>query len=685
VTAKTSDSPGRGRDLLSIVLVFIVALAVRLIYFAEVRDTPLYQFPTLDERGNHEFALAVLQGHVPAVSYYKAPLYTYFLASVYRVLGDASIRARLVQCILAALSPVLTLLIARQLFGRAVGLVAGLWAAVFWTFVFFSVELLDASLACFFYLTLAYLLVAWDDRKPVKWLVCGLVLGLGAITRPNVLAFAPVLAVVVFVIAWRRERRDTAPSTDGGRTFSPGMLRRPLLSVLALTLGCCAAVLPVTVRNRIVGGEWVLLGAYGGLNVYVANNPHSDSKDGPLLVDESGFLPDTTWDPNEPWARCCLNFKNAYRFTEAHLGRKPRRGEFSSLLAGMGFEYIGDNPGWFARHAIRRFCWLFNAHESPSNKDLYHVLGFSRLLQALSWFHYGWLAPLGLVGLGLALASTSNRSAGLTYLVAMLASLALPAVMFIINSRFRLPMVHVLVVFAAFGLVELVRMVRRKADRSRLIVVALLLAALVLLCNLNLFGYRKDHHPYLRFAYAVACLQSGRHDLLDGALADFDRDLKADLIELQRQGRRSNTTLLLDHCNPMRLLLPYYLEHGQQAEALRAAERMLEREHVDGEWAPRLFGIFLAADKRELAGRALQLVERECLRARPDVVADALARFGRKWNDRRALDQARGIYQDLTRRHPGRFEFYKALEGLREASTIPATAPTTPPASDGRR
>ena len=685
MTAKTSDSPGRGRDLLSIVLVFVVALAVRLIYFAEVRDTPLYQFPTLDERGNHEFALAVLQGRVPAASYYKAPLYTYFLAGVYRVLGDESIRARLVQCILAALSPVLTLLIARQLFGRVVALVAGLWAAVFWTFVFFSAELLDAGLACVFYLTLAYLLVAWDDRRPTKWFVCGLVLGLGAITRPNILAFAPVLAVVVFVVTWRRERSDATLPTDAGRTRPPAVLRRPLLHVLALTLGCCAAVLPVTVRNRIVGGEWVLLGAYGGLNVYVANNPHSDSKDGPLLVDESGFLPDTTWDPNEPWARCCLNFKNAYRFTEAHLGRKPRRGEFSSLLAGMGFEYLRDNPGWFARHAVRRFCWLFNAYESPSNKDLYQVLGSSRLLEALSWFHYGWLAPLGLVGLGLALASTSNRSTPLTYLMAMLASLALPAVMFIINSRFRLPMVHVLVVFAAFGGVELVRMIRRKANRPRLVVAVLALAALVLLCNLNLFGYRKDHHPYLRFAYAVACLPSGRHDLLDGALADFDRDLKADLAELQRQGRRSNTTLLLDHCNPMRLLLPYYLEHGQRAEALHAAEHMLEREHVDGEWAPRLFEIFLTAGKRKLAGRALRHVERECLRARPDVVADALARFGTKWDDRGALNRARRIYEDLIRLHPGRLEFYRALERLQEASTRSATMPTARPRSGHRR
>jgi hypothetical protein len=370
-------------------------------------------------------------------------------------------------------------------------------------------------------------------------------------------------------------------------------------------------VLPVTIRNRIVGGEWVLLGAYGGLNVHVANNPHSDSKDGPLLVDESTFLPTTTWDPNEPWARCCLNFKNAYRLAEARLGREPRRGEFSSLLARMGFEYMFDNPGWFGQHAVRRFCWLFNAYEFPSNKDLYHFLQFSNALTALSYAHYGWMAPLAVFGLALALIRRGSRSVPLIYMVAMLASLALPALLFIVNSRFRLPMVHLLVVFAAFGLVELVRMIRHRVSSIRLAAAGLALGALALFCNLNLFGYRKEHQPYLRFAYVVACMMSDRNDMMDRAVARFEHDLVVDLAELQRQNRRSNTTLLLDHCTPFRLLLPYYLHRGMQEKALGAAGRMLEREELDGEWALRLFDVFLGARDKDRAARALAILEQD--------------------------------------------------------------------------
>ncbi|MBN1343145.1 MAG: glycosyltransferase family 39 protein [Phycisphaerae bacterium] len=668
---KSIAAPSRRRFLLFIGTIFLLALSVRLSVFLEVRNNPLYAFLTLDERGNHEFARAILDGRVPTASYYKAPLYTYFLAGAYAILGERPTSARLVQCILAALSPVLTALIARRLFGPAVGWIAGIWAAVFWTFVFFSSELLDTALACVFYLLLACILVAWDDRRWAKWPVAGAVLGLGAVTRPNILAFAPVLAFTVLVVASRPDRHDLHPP-DRSR-------RRPLIRALTyavlLTFGCCLTVLPVTLRNRIVGGEWVLLGAYGGLNVHVANNPDSDSKDGPLLVDESVFLETTTWDPNEPWADCCLNFKNAYRYAEAKLGRPPKRGEFGEILSNEGFRYIREHPTWFATHALRRFCWLFNAYEFPSNKDLYHFLRFSRVLTVLSYFHYGWLAPLALVGLGLAVTNRSVWSPGLAYLVAMLAALALPAVLFIINSRFRLPMVHLLVIFAAYGLVELVRMFRERTSRRRLLVASVALAILAAFCNLDLFHYRKEHQPYLRFAYAVACLKAERDDLLASAVADFERDLDADLAELTRQGRRSNTTLLLDHCTPMRLLLHYYSKKGNREKALQAAKHMLDRGEVDGFLAVQVFDLCDAVGDKERSAAALSILQRDAHALPQDLVAERLSRYGLRWSDAASLDQARKIYDHLSRMHPGNAEYHRRVEEIRRAS---AALPRSP-------
>ncbi len=649
-----------------VVVVLGVSLAIRLTSYHQLRDNPLYQFLTLDERGNHEFAVAILHGKMPPVSYYKAPLYHYFLAGLYAVLGEDSLRARLAQCILVSVCPVLTALIARRLFGGMVGWIAGLWAAVFWTFVHYSTELLDTAVASLLYLLLAYGLVSWDNRRWTKWFACGVILGLGAITRPNILPFAPVLALVVLIVSLRP--RLTPPDSTDPPGCATASQARPwfaaAFNVLALAIGCCCAVLPVTLRNRIVGGEWVLIGAYGGLNVHVANNPYSDSKNGPLLVDETRFLSNTTWDANEPWARCCLNYKNAYRLTEAELGRRPTPGEFSSLLSKQGMQYIRENPGWFAQHALQRFCWLFNAYEFPSNKDHYHFAQHSSLLNALSWFHYGWIAPLALVGMGLALSRSTLRTPALYYLLVMWASLALPALMFIINARFRAPMVQLMVPFAAYGVVELIRLAWTRSSPRRLALGVAALAGLAIFSNLNLFGYRQDHQPYLRFAYAVACLVSGQTDRLDAAVARFEKDLKIDLEQARRTGQRSNTTLLVDHCCPMRLLLPYHVQKGNKDKALAAANWMLDHEIIDGPWAPNLFNVFLEAGQRPQAERALRIVEQQYASIQPPLVADALFRYGKTYADRPSLEKARQTYSQLSTADPSNLETHRRLEEL---------------------
>jgi len=178
-------------------VVFALGVTVRLVFLLEARHNPLYQCPTIDERTHHEIAKAIAEGTAPSTAYLRAPAYLYFLGGIYKVTGPDSLMARYVQAVVASLAPVLVFLIGGRLFGPWVGVLSGVLSAVFWTFVFFSTELLDVSVACVLYLLLAYVLVTVADGRWWKWLLGGGLLGLGAITRPNVLVYAPVLAVVV--------------------------------------------------------------------------------------------------------------------------------------------------------------------------------------------------------------------------------------------------------------------------------------------------------------------------------------------------------------------------------------------------------------------------------------------------------------------------------------------------------
>ena len=93
-------------------------------------------------------------------------------------------------------------------------------------------------------------LFAVSDRpRPRRWLAAGLVLGLGALAVASMLLLAPV------ALWWLRRT---------SRTW-----RAPLLFLL----GCTLAIAPVTLRNGLVSGDWVLISRDAGLNFYIGNNP----------------------------------------------------------------------------------------------------------------------------------------------------------------------------------------------------------------------------------------------------------------------------------------------------------------------------------------------------------------------------------------------------------------------------
>jgi len=683
--------------------IYVLSLTLRLIVLMELKDLPTFaECTVLDMRGNHEFALAILQGLRPT-TYYKAPFYSYFLAAVYLIAGPDPFNARLVQVALTSLTPVLTFLIGQRLFGRPVGLIAGLVSSFFWTFLYLSVELLDAGLGCLFYMLLAYLLIALDDRRRVTWFVCGLVLGLGAITRPNILAFAPVLAITVLIVTWRRARRSSAggaefvsptaeavwyPPIQNPKSKIPNHLapipepppsagRSALVNVVLLTLGCCLPIAPVTLRNRLVGGEWVLLGAYGGMNLYVANNPYSDSKNGPLLVDDSTFVEPTSYDPNEPWANCCLNYYSAYRTAETKLGRPPKPGEFSQVMSEMAWDFIRRNPGWFARHAFRRLCWLFNTFEFPSNRNLYDFRQYSRVLTAASVLQFGVICPLGLLGLGLALCKPEHRRARMAYYLGMIASLAFPAALYHVNHRFRVPIVHLLMPFAGFGLLEVIQLFRPDVAWGRRVVLSGILLVLGLFSNLNLFNYWDTRGAHLQWAMVSACEKAGRTDMLPKAV----QDLEEALAKFGDLTRPSDTSLLLKHAGPMRWLFLYYYRQGNIPKALTYATIMLEKESFDPVGAREAFKLFDRLGDRKGAEQVLRRMEGH---VGPAVMGEHLVAFAKRFGDPEALLRAKEYYEIAIHLSPTDLDHHRRLTEVRELIQNTTTGAASRPTSTTR-
>jgi 4-amino-4-deoxy-L-arabinose transferase-like glycosyltransferase len=383
----------------SLGVVFAIALVLRLAHALAMTDSPYFANPVVDagEYDTIGWGLAHGQGHPDRV-YWHPPGYPYFLGWIWWIAGDSYLAPRIAQAILGALSAVLVAWIGRQVFGRVVGIAAGVATACYGMLIYFDGELLPPSLTVFLTLAaIALALVAKEQRRRWLWLMSGIAGGLAT------LVVATSMVVPLVVAAWSRRKAAW------------------------VLLGLALAVAPATLHNYVSGHELVLVSKNGGINFWIGNNPDYDKT--------VNIRADAEWHRlvNEP-ARAGV------------LGAAAN----SSYFVHKSLAWVRRAPGAFLLLQLHKLRLLVAGHEIYRNQAIYPARLTSPVLRVLLWkipglaFPFGLLFPLA--GLGLVVAA--RRARLLAWLVACLAA---TIVAFFVTSRYRVTMVPFLCIFAACG------------------------------------------------------------------------------------------------------------------------------------------------------------------------------------------------------------------------------------------
>jgi 4-amino-4-deoxy-L-arabinose transferase-like glycosyltransferase len=238
----------------------LLSLLLRAIYFLQIYDNPFFDSPIMDEGYHDSWAKEIASGDVHSkVPFFRAPLYPFLLGGLYSLFGPDYTVIRAIQLFVGAFTPLLTFALARRLRPRTpiIPTLATFATALDGMLYYYEADLLlESILAPLSMLFLLLLVRAGQSGKTSDWLGAGLVLGIYAITRPNILLFAPI--AFFLALGWRGDR------------FSPRMLR--LAPAAAVTLGTSLIVLPVTLVNFVSGNDRVLVAWQGGLNFFLGNN-----------------------------------------------------------------------------------------------------------------------------------------------------------------------------------------------------------------------------------------------------------------------------------------------------------------------------------------------------------------------------------------------------------------------------
>jgi 4-amino-4-deoxy-L-arabinose transferase-like glycosyltransferase/Tfp pilus assembly protein PilF len=460
-----------------------LAFAVRALHVLASRQNPFFHYLPVDSGAYDRWGRAIAAGNwLGTEIFYQDPLYPYFLGLFYRVVGHHLTALLLLQAALGALNVILLYRIATRLWNPRVGLVAALLAALYAPFLFYDGLVLKTFLEVLLLNGwLLALLGAADagEGGRSRWGragLAGLLLGLGALTRANYLLLLPVGVIWLFLVL----------------RGQPGWGRRAGRLSLALLAGFLCVILPVTWRNHAVGGEWVPLTSQGGQNFYIGNNPGNDR--GTYVA--------------PPFVRSDPRFEQRDFRGEAErrLGRPVGPSEASSFWFRQGLEALRADPGRGALRFLRKLGLLFHHREIPDNHDIRFAARYSPWLR---WdpIVFGLIGPLA--ALGLVLGWKRRGRLAILYVVAgvYLVSIAV----FFVFSRYRLPAVSLLLIFAAGGIIEAWDAWRDR-QRRRLLLGAVGLILGLWLAYRPVAGEEAPGSPALLTNLGMAYLEEGKTD-----------------------------------------------------------------------------------------------------------------------------------------------------------------------------
>ena len=275
------EAPGRRSDVVFGAALFVVALVVRLVAAFTLAAEPVwdghyYDFGARRIASGFGYADEVLRGGIPVWHpWCHYPVgYSSFLAAFYKVFGATAGVAHVANALTGAALALVTFLLAREALSPRRARIAGGLVALHPGLVLYSALVMSEPLSAL--LTLTSFLVTLRvsrSRNVMTGVVLGaLVLGVGALVRPQNLLCAPFLALVAF-LPDRQDRRDAATVRPRREAARLGLGLAVVASVMAIV-----PVLPWTARNCRVMDGCALVSTNAGWNLAIGSFPRATGR-----------------------------------------------------------------------------------------------------------------------------------------------------------------------------------------------------------------------------------------------------------------------------------------------------------------------------------------------------------------------------------------------------------------------
>lgn len=464
------------------------ALILRILNLIIVSGSDLVRMPIIDAKFYHKWAVSISQGNfLGDHTFFMSPLYPYFMGLIYAIVGVKPLAVMFIQALMGVAIVYLIYVWAFRITDRKTALTASALASLYAPFIFYEVTLLTATLIILLSVTL---LVSFErsreDPAPKYLWITGILIGLSALARPLVLLFVPALYLLILI----EHRKD--------------FIKKSVI----LTAGVIIILLPVSIRNLIVGGDFTLTTSSAGMNFYVGNNSEATG-----LYWEAPFL--TSIEPE-------YEDEDYRRVAAEALGSELTTSEAGSYWFNEAMDDIIHHPLGYMGLLVRKVFYFWNRAEFANNVSFYMGKTQSPVI-GLNPISFWLIAPFGLGGLILLWRRYGFRRVSLLWL--WLLTYLAGNVIFFVASEYRLPAVLPLLIGFAYLLVTFVD--HFKSGKHENAMRALLTGLIFLpLCNFRTDFIRDGENARMDwFNYGNTLLGQGNYN---GAIKRLEKSVAID-------------------------------------------------------------------------------------------------------------------------------------------------------------
>lgn len=420
--------------------ILLVAMAARAAYLgAYLRELPNASHPQNDAREYWEMGRDLYQkgwllsGEGP---FYQAPLYPYALAAlhcggIHRV--EPALR---LQSLIGVLSILLIYLLARRMATPAWSSSAALLAGLGRYLLFFESKILATSLGIFLFIGFALLYVVWIQRQRVGWLI-----GAALLLSLSTLCSANLIFVLPFVLLHAAGPWRMAVS-------SKRALRRAVARALIFLGAFAAGVLPATLRNIVIGGDFVPISANSGVTLYMGTNSRAQGG----LTPVEGLSNDIAQQK-----------QGSIALASQLAGRELSPSQASSFWVHKMLDWIAKNPGRFLLLEGKKLIWSLYWAPPAVNYSAHFE---EQLLPPIRF-----LAPFSAIALFLGLSAIPffliRRTRETSFLLCLFAGYLLLSLVYYASDRFLAPILPILAILGVLSLNEVWKTIGAGAIQNR--------------------------------------------------------------------------------------------------------------------------------------------------------------------------------------------------------------------------